>query len=30
MRKWDVDAVLVGEWLMAAKDISSRVKELLA
>jgi indole-3-glycerol phosphate synthase len=30
MRKWGVDAVLVGEWLMVAKDISSRIKELMA
>ena len=30
MREWGVDAVLVGEWLMAAEDVTLRVKELLA
>lgn len=29
MRRWGVNAVLVGEWLMAAPDIAARMKELL-
>jgi len=29
MRRWGVDAVLVGEWLMKGDDVATRVRELL-
>lgn len=29
LKKWGVDAVLIGEALMAASDIGAKIKELL-